>query len=66
MNATAATTTAAATTATAATAGFLNAGLAGVFLVEEMERRQADVGDFFLTERDGLTGNIVWRLLYVR
>ena len=34
-------------------AGYLDAALAPrVFLVEHIERRQADIGDFFLAERD--------------
>jgi hypothetical protein len=32
----------------------LNAGTAAVFFVEEVERRQADVGDFFLTKDERL------------
>jgi hypothetical protein len=28
--------------------------VADVFLVEQMERRQADIGDFFLAERERL------------
>jgi hypothetical protein len=31
-------------------------GQCGVFLVEDIERRQADIGDFFFTERDFVTG----------
>jgi hypothetical protein len=57
--ASAAAATAAAATATAAAAApatprHLLQGAAVVFLVEEVERRETDVGDFFLTERDGL------------
>jgi hypothetical protein len=54
--ATTATATAAAT-ATAVTAATATCNLhevAGAFLVEKMERRQADVGDFFLAERERL------------
>jgi hypothetical protein len=57
-------TTAAATTAPATAAASAAAATAttprdlhvaaGVFLVEEMEGRQTDVRDFFLTKRDGL------------
>src|ERR1700761_9502712 len=49
---TAAAATATATAAAATAPGNLNAGLGrcGVFLVEHVERRQADVCDFFLTE----------------
>ena len=60
----AATTPAAATPASAATAAAAAAapatprhllqGAAVVFLVEEVERREADVGDFFFAKRDGL------------
>lgn len=49
-----ATTAAAAATATAA-AHELNAGGDRSLLVEHIERRQADVGDFFFTEREFMT-----------
>src|SRR5450755_2976584 len=53
-----ATTAAAATPATTAMATTTGAGnlheVAGAFLVEKMERRQADVGDFFFAERERL------------
>jgi hypothetical protein len=55
MTATATSMTAAATSATAATSASdkLNACRdRRVFLVEHIERRQADVGDFFLTQRE--------------
>jgi hypothetical protein len=42
------------------------AGLRCVFLVEEIKRRQADVGDFFFTERERLSRREIRRLLYVR
>jgi hypothetical protein len=62
----AATSATAATSAAAATApGYLHAA-ADVFLVEQMERRQADVGDFLVTEDHGLSRYIVRRLLHVR
>lgn len=50
-----ATSAAAATTAaaSASTPRDLNAG-SGVFLVEQVEGREADVSDFFLAERDGM------------
>jgi hypothetical protein len=38
---------------------------AEVFLVEEMESGETDVGDFFVTERDHLAGGIVRFLLNV-
>src|SRR5262249_61830604 len=43
-----------AASAASATPGksFAEARRSGVFLVEDVERRQADVGDFFLTESD--------------
>jgi hypothetical protein len=34
---------------------FADLGCCGVFLVEDIERRQADVGDFFLTEKARVT-----------
>jgi hypothetical protein len=37
---------------------FPKSGRSGVFLVEDVERPQADVGDFFLTERDLRRGGI--------
>jgi hypothetical protein len=52
--ATSATATAAATAAAPATPRHLLQGAAIVFLVEEMECREADVGDLFLAERDAL------------
>lgn len=59
--ATATTATAAATTTTTspATSGELNVAVlcrSGTFLVEDVERRQADVSDFFFAERDLLIG----------
>jgi hypothetical protein len=47
----------AAATSAAATSGKLLTELerSGVFLVEDIERRQADVRDFFVTESDNLT-----------
>ena len=39
----------------------------GVFLVEDIERRQSDVGDFFLTEGDDLTGcRVLQRCIHCR
>jgi len=69
--ATPATATASAATATTAAApSYLNATLrsCAVFLVEDVELRQADVGDFFLTERDRVTGREVpcLRLILIR
>jgi hypothetical protein len=64
--ATATTSAAPATSATAAAApGYLDAA-ANVFLVEEMERCQADISDFFVAESDGLSRYIVGSLLHVR
>src|SRR5215510_5209390 len=37
---------------------FPKSGRSGVFLVEDVERPQADVGDFFLTESDLRRGGI--------
>src|ERR1700675_2992239 len=47
-----------AASAASATPGHLYAALGRcrVFLVEEIERRQADVGDFLLAKRDFVTG----------
>jgi hypothetical protein len=45
---------AAAAAATTATPRHLLHGATAVFLVEEVERREADVGDFFFTESDAL------------
>jgi len=60
--ATSATPAASATAASAASAAsgksFPNSGRSGVFLVEDVERPQADVGDFFLTENDLGRGGI--------
>jgi hypothetical protein len=66
--ASAASATATASAAAAATPGYLHAilGSSRVFLVEHIERRQADVGDFFLTERECLTRRHVQRLWRVR
>jgi hypothetical protein len=30
-------------------------GLFGIFLLEDIERRQTDIGDFFLTKKDFVT-----------
>jgi len=51
---------AAASAAAAAASGefFPKSGRSGVFLVEDVERPQADVGDFFLTESDLGRGGI--------
>src|SRR5277367_2429404 len=58
---------AAATAATAATATpgelYAAARLRCGFLVEEIKRRQADVGDFFFTERERLSRREIRRLL---
>src|SRR5262245_37610866 len=50
----------AAPAAAAAASGkfFPKSGRSGVFLVEDVERAQADVGDFFLTESDLGRGGI--------
>jgi hypothetical protein len=68
-NAASATSAAAATPTTSAAAatapGYLHAA-ANVFLVEQMERCQADVGDFLVAESDGLSRYIVRCLLHVR
>src|SRR5258708_7598809 len=61
-------TTTAATTTAAATASaprHLNAA-SDVFLVEQVERCEADVGDFFFAERDGMGRRIVRNLRHVR
>ncbi len=61
-------TAASATPAATATApGYLYAALGrpGVLLVEHIERRQADVCDFFLAKRDLVTRSKVRRLRYV-
>src|SRR5882757_7505454 len=64
--ATAATTAAATATATAAaSARFLNTA-SDLFLVEEVERRQADVGDFFFAECDGMGRCVVRGLRRIR
>jgi hypothetical protein len=54
--------------ATSAAAGFLNeaAKRSRVLLVEHIERRQADVGDFLVTESDGVARRNVRRLRQVR
>src|SRR5262249_56848685 len=56
----AASTASAAPAAAAAASGkfFPESGRSGVFLVEDVERPQADVGDFFLTESDLGRGGI--------
>jgi hypothetical protein len=41
-------------------------GVAYIFLVEEMEGREADVGDFFFTERDRVARHKVQFLRRVR
>ena len=73
--ATAATATASATTATSATAtataaapGYLHAALGrcSIFLIENIERGQTDVGDFFFTKREFVTQSDGWRLGCVR
>src|SRR5579862_7574667 len=59
---TTAATTATATTAATATAGELNVAVlcrSGAFLVEDIERGEAHIGDFFFTERDLVVGRIV-------
>ena len=63
-----ATAAAPATTAAAATTGFLNEASkrSRVLLVEHVERRQADVGDFLVTESDGVARRNVRRLRHVR
>jgi len=62
----AATATASAASATTAAApGDLNAA-ANVFLVEQMERCETDIGDFFIAESDCLSRCIVRLLLHVR
>ena len=54
----------AAPTASAASGkSFPNSGRSGVFLVEDVERPQADVGDFFLTESDLGRGGIPRRYI---
>jgi hypothetical protein len=63
--ASAAAATPATSAATATAPGYLDAA-ANVFLVEEMERGQADVGDFLVAERDGLGRHVVRRLLQIR
>jgi hypothetical protein len=69
-NAAPATTAAAATAAPAAAASAAPSQLlcatADVFLVEDMERRQADVCDFFLAKGETLRGRIIRRLWDVR
>jgi len=60
----ASTTASAAAAATASTPGDLHA-VTDVFLVEEMEGSETDVGDFFFTERDHLRRSEVRPLLNV-
>jgi hypothetical protein len=64
----AATATSAAPAAAASACKFLAVELAcsGGFLVEDVERRQADVGDLFLTERDDLRCRILRRHIRYR
>jgi hypothetical protein len=65
-SATSAAAAAAATSAATATApGYLHAS-ANVFLVEQMECCEADVGDFLVAESDRLGRHVVRRLLHVR
>ena len=61
--ATAATTAA---TATAAPGHLLEAGVAAVFLVEQMERGEAGVGNFFFAEEHGLARREIQLLRGVR
>src|SRR5215470_18137242 len=59
----AATSAAAAAAAAASGKFFSESGRSGVFLVEDVERPQADVGDFFLTESDLGRGGIPRRYI---
>ena len=60
--ATSATTTAAATMATTTSAGQLHAAAPSVFLVEEIEGSETDVGHFLFAENEALIGRGVVRL----
>ena len=64
-SATTASPAASAAAATAASAPRQLHTATGVFLVEEMEGGQADVGHFLFIERDGLSGSKVRQLLCV-
>jgi pyruvate/2-oxoglutarate dehydrogenase complex dihydrolipoamide acyltransferase (E2) component len=63
---TAAATSAAPAAAASAAPSQLLRATADVFLVEDMERRKADVGDFFLAKGETLGGRIIRRLWDVR
>ncbi len=52
---------AAATMTTTASAGQLHAAAANVFLVEEIERGETDVGHFFFAKNEALIGLIIVR-----
>jgi hypothetical protein len=52
--------------AAAASQSYAAGSLCGVLLVEDIERRQADVGDFFFTEGDLMTRCNVWQWLHIR
>jgi hypothetical protein len=52
--------------ATAASQSYAAGSLCSVLLVEDVERRQADVGDFFFTEGDLMTRCNVWQWLHIR
>jgi hypothetical protein len=61
-----ATTTTAMATPTTATSSELNSGLerTGVFFVEDVEGSQADVRDFFLTQKDAVAQPRIWRRVH--
>jgi hypothetical protein len=61
-----ATTTTAMATPTAATSSELDSGLerTGVFFVEDVEGSQADVRDFFLTQKDVVAQPRIWRRVH--
>ena len=57
--------TATMTAAAAASQLYAAARFRGVLLVEDIERRQADVGDFLSTEGDLVTRRNVWQRLHI-
>jgi hypothetical protein len=52
--------------AAAASQSYAAGSLCRVLLVEDIERRQADVGDFLFTEGDLVTRCNVWQRLHIR
>jgi hypothetical protein len=57
--------TATMTAAAAASQLYAAASFRGVLLVEDIERGQADVGDFLFTEGDLVTRCNVWQRLHI-